>query len=259
MLMKGRRILFFICTAVFIYSLINIFNYYYEGYKNKKTYQELGNLFHTQENTQEPQKMKSAESKDEDTTSNNDSLTLRERFEPLLKINPEVVGWITLPGTVIDYPVVRTDDNEYYLSHDIYGNESKRGAIFMDCGNSPNADNRNTILYGHNMRDGSMFKDLTRYKNEDFFEENTTLWFYTLKEITQWEIFSAYVTKSEFNYIKKDFISDEDYLSFITALKDKSMHQTEIELNAEDRIITLSTCSYEVDDARFVVHARRIK
>ena len=251
--MKGRKILLIFCTVVFIYSSINILDYFYEGYKNKKMYQELANLFPTQE----IQYMENSGSEHRDALWNEENIS--EKFAPLLEINPEVVGWITIPGTVIDYPVVQTDNNEYYLSHDINGNKSKRGAIFMDYRNTPNGDDKNTILYGHHMRDGSMFKDITKYKDKDFFDQNTTIWFYTLSELTQWEVFSAYVTDTEFNYLRKDFESEEDYLNFINTLKNKSMHNSEVELSKDDKIITLSTCSYEFDDARFVVHARRTK
>lgn len=251
--MKGRRILLFICTVVFIYSSMNILAYFYEGYRNKKMHQELGELFHTQEGQYE--KVSGVEQEDLSW----DETNIAEKFIPILEINPEVVGWLIIPGTTIDYPVVQTDDNEYYLSHDINGKESKRGAIFMDYRNIPSGDDKNTILYGHNMRDGSMFKDITKFKDKNFFEENTTIWFYTLDKLTQWEVFSAYVTEAGFNYVRKDFQSDEDYLDFINSLKDKSMHKIEVDLNKDDKIITLSTCSYEFDDARFVVHARRVR
>jgi len=251
--MKGRKILLFICIVVFIYSSINILAYFYEGYKNKRMYQELEKLFHTQE----VQYIKNPES--EQRAVSLDEERMLQKFVPLLEINPEVVGWLVIPGTIIDYPVVQTDNNEYYLSHDINGKKSNRGAIFMDYRNTPDGNDKNTILYGHNMRDGSMFKDITKFKNRVFFEQNTTIWFYTLNELTQWEIFSAYVTETAFNYLRKDFPSDEDYLDYINTLKNKSMHKSEVELNKDDKIITLSTCSYEFNDARFVVHARRIK
>jgi|LSQX01.3.fsa_nt_gb sortase B len=261
--MKATKILLFVSIIVFIYSSYNLISYFYDSYNNNKMYKGLGELFYTEEYE------KSNDTNISGDASNNENIRKDEtakdekrvlqRFLPLLEINPEIVGWISISGTNIDYPVVQTDNNEYYLSYDFRGNKARQGTIFMDYRNSPDCSDKNTIIYGHNMRDGSMFGVLARFKDKNFFQENTTILFYTLYEITEWEIFSAYVTDTSFNYIKQNFTSDEEYLNFINAIKDKSMHKRNVELRKDDKIITLSTCSYEFNNARFVVHARRVR
>lgn len=252
--MRARKVLLWICAVVFVYSVFNIISYFYESYRSSRMYQELGNQFHNEEPISEGK----AEPVQNSLQSNGEKEILK-RFLPLLDINSDVVGWITIPGTHIDYPVVQTDNNDYYLTHDINGDKASRGSIFMDYRNDPSGHDKNTILYGHHMKDGSMFKDLMKYKDKDFFEENTVIQFYTLYRLTEWEIFSAYITSTDFNYIATGFPSDEDYLDFLDNIKGKSMHHRDIELKNYDNILTLSTCTYEFKGARFVVHAKRIR
>ena len=180
------------------------------------------------------------------------------QFADLLAINPDVVAWINIPGTSIDYPVVQNDDNKYYLDHDIYGESSKAGTLFMDYRMTLNGDDRHQIIYGHHLRDGSMFTDLMKYKDQSFFSENRYIYLDQLYTQETWEIFSAYVTSTEFYYIETRFADDEDWLDFIKLFQDKSKFDTDIVMSADDQVLTLSTCTYEFDDARFVVHARRL-
>ncbi|NTW71548.1 MAG: class B sortase [Eubacteriaceae bacterium] len=180
------------------------------------------------------------------------------KFTELQKVNGDTAGWIKIDDTMIDYPVVRTIENEYYLAHDFYKNESKAGTIFMDYRNLGDGIDRNVILYGHNMKDGSMFKDLMKYKDRSFFDSHRFIQFDTLLEETKWEIFSVYVTGTDFYYIDTDFSTDEEYQVFLDTLQKKSLFPTDVRLTAADQILTLSTCSYEFDNARFVVQARKV-
>jgi len=177
----------------------------------------------------------------------------------LLEINRDVVGWIKIPDTSIDYPVLQADDNEYYLDKDIYRNKNKAGSIFMDYRVKLDGSDKHIIIYGHHMRDGTMFKDLMKYKDRDFFYNNNIIQFDTLYREMEWEVFSVYVTEASFNYIKTQFNTPSEYEHFLTTIKNKSLFPAEVVLTANDEILTLSTCTYEYDDARFVVHARRVK
>ena len=180
------------------------------------------------------------------------------RYLSLLEINQDVVGWISVPNTVIDYPVVQAEDNDYYLRRDIHGKRANAGTIYMDYRSDAQSKDNNTILYGHHMRNGSMFKDLVKYKQEEFFLQNDDIRFDTLFDEIKWEVFSVYITEADFPYTQTTFASDEDYLDFLDKIKGKSMFEKEMTLSKEDQILTLSTCTYEYDDARFVVHARRV-
>lgn len=181
-----------------------------------------------------------------------------EKYSGLLQINEDLAGWITIPGTAVDYPVVKTDNNDFYLDHNVYKEPAKAGAIFMDFRNTGTAEDLHTILYGHNMKDGSMFRDLMRYKKEDYFDRHPVIEFNTLYAEMKWEIFSVYVTAADFHYIETCFPTVDEYGYFLDSIKKRSLFKRDTGVTVEDRILTLSTCSYEFDDARFVVHARRI-
>jgi sortase B len=181
-----------------------------------------------------------------------------EEFQPLIKLNSDIVGWIRVPNTRIDYPVVQTKDNEYYLSHSIEKKPSKSGSIFMDYRNNGNGGDRNIILYGHHMKDGSMFKDLMKYKDSEFYREASRIQFSTLYEKAEWEIFSVYITSPDFDYIQTHFFDDEDFETFLEEIQGRSHYPTKVEVGKEDTILTLSTCTYEFQNARLVVHAKKL-
>lgn len=182
----------------------------------------------------------------------------REAFGGLLQLNGDVVGWLTVPDTRIDYPVVQAADNDYYLKRNVLGQENDGGSIFMDYRNTQSPLSAHTILYGHHMRDGSMFKHLTKFKERTFAEEHRVFTFETLAESAQWEIFAVYLTDTSFNYIKTDFADDGDFEQFIDSLVRRSYMDFGVKPTAADRILTLSTCDYAVSDGRLVVHARKM-
>ena len=115
------------------------------------------------------------------------------------------------------------------------------------------------ILYGHNMKNGSMFHNLSEYKNEDVFYNTPVIRFDTLYQDYEWEVFSAYVTDTDFYFIDTAFENDAEWLDFLRQIQQKSMYETDVRLTADDVVLTLCTCSYEFDDARFVIHARLIE
>ncbi|WP_073184689.1 class B sortase [Anaerosphaera aminiphila] len=180
------------------------------------------------------------------------------KFEQLFIENNDLVGWIRIPGTTVDYPVLQFIDNDYYLNKDYHGNKSKAGSVFMDYRNSSDAKGFNTILYAHHMANGFMFGDLIKYKDEKFFIEHPTINFDVLNREWEWEIFSVYVTDVGFYYIDTNFPTKEKKLDFIKSIRERSMFESDVHVGTEDHILTLSTCTYEFDNARFVVHAKRI-
>ena len=131
----------------------------------------------------------------------------------------------------------------------------------MDYRNDITSSNLNTVIYGHRMKDGSMFQQLTKFLDQDFFDTHRTFEYDTLYESYEAEIFAVYNTLTEFDYIQTDFASDEAYEQLLSRIKEKSMFQTDIEVSASDQIITLSTCDYQLDpdDGRLVVHAKLVK
>jgi len=256
--MKWRKVVIALLLGVFIYSSYNLVSYFYRSYQEQAAYDEIRRQFEEQVQEEDnPSPANSSRPPEYDPVTR---LSIMQRYEKLLDINKDIAGWISIPGTNIDYPVVKTDNNQYYLDHNIYGEKVKAGAIFMDYRNDSAARDKNTILYGHHMRDGSMFTALMKYKKkQSFFEENSIIRFDTLYEEIKWEIFSVYITTADDPYTTISFSSDEEYLKFLEKIKRKSMYKKDMELTADDQILTLSTCTYEYDDARFVVHARRVR
>lgn len=223
-----------------MYNLIYIGNYLWQSHNNKKLQVQLKDTYH----------------KDANNQINGEDIL--DKFKPLLEINDEIVGWINIKDTNIDYPVVQGEDNKFYLDHNVKKEKSKAGSIFMDYRNNGDDRDKNTILYGHHMKDGTMFKDLMGYKDPNFLKDHLIISFSTLYKKNLWEIFSVYVTDIEFDYIKTDFHTDEEYHKFLEEITEKSLFNTNIQPTIEDKIITLSTCSYEFDNGRFVVHGRKI-
>ena len=260
--MKWRKVLVVLLLGVFLYSSYQIFSYLYVSHKEKSTYDQIRELYAEElkyENQFKEEGNTAPSANLPEKTNISGKGSIMERYAPLLEINSDLVGWVSVPDTVIDYPVVQAKDNNYYLRRDIHGNSARAGTIFMDYRSDARARGRHTILYGHHMRNGSMFKDLEKYKNEGFFQENGYIRFDTLFAEIEWEVFAVYITDTNFPYTQVTFASDEDYMDFLKRIKNKSMYQKDIELTEEDQILTLSTCTYEYDDARFVVHARRVR
>jgi sortase B len=185
----------------------------------------------------------------------------RDSFADVLELNEDVVGRISMDAANIHYLVVQGDDNEYYLRRGYDRKTTRSGAIFLDyrCTIGPEPLKGHLILYGHNMKKGTMFHNLMKYKDEQFFLENRIFRFDTLYADHEWEIFSAYVTDTSFYYIDTTFKDDAEWLSFLQTIQSKSFFPTDTVLMADDVVLTLSTCTYEFDDARFSVHARLIK
>lgn len=166
--------------------------------------------------------------------------------------------WINVANTNIDYPVVKGNDNNYYLNKDFNNNDSSSGSIFMDFRNDFNND-KNIIVYGHNMKNKTMFNNLGKFKDESFWNENNKIKVYNGSDELTYEVFSVYVVESGEDYLKVDFSDDTEYSEFLNDIKSKSLYESEVILSPSDKIITLSTCSYEFKDARTVVHGRYVK
>jgi len=165
-------------------------------------------------------------------------------------------GWIKINTTNIDYPMVQGKDNSYYLNRNIEGEYVIAGSIFMNYTNNGFSD-KNTILFGHNMKDGTMFADLNKYKQKDFFYGDYIIEVETYNgDQLKYEVFSVYTTDVKDHYIIPNFDSNNEYKQFLNKIKDKSMYQSDIEIGVADKIITLSTCATNFTDKRLVIHGK---
>ena len=168
-------------------------------------------------------------------------------------------GWIKIDNTNINYPIVQGKDNLFYLDKDINKNYLSSGSIFMNYLNHGFND-ENTVLFGHHMRNKTMFAQLKKYKEKEFFYgDNDIVIEVENDKVLKYKVFSAYVTDAKDNYIKTNFDDKDQYKEFLEDIKNKSQYKSDIDVNENDKIITLSTCSYEFNDARMVVHGKLLK
>ncbi len=177
-------------------------------------------------------------------------------FDKLLSINEDVVGWIKLNNTKVNYPVTKYSDNQYYLDHDIYKREIITGWVFMDYRNDSVNLNKNTIIYGHNLISGYMFGDLKNVVKWDWYTnpDNQVIAFNTLGKEMRWRIFSIYRTDYTTDYLKTAFYDDESFMNFVSMVKDRSIYNFNVKVDPDDKILTLSTCTGS-NDRRLAVHA----
>lgn len=175
----------------------------------------------------------------------------------MLEVNNEYRFWIKVENTNIDYPVAQGKDNDYYINHDFNKNENISGAIFLDYRNNFIND-LNTIVYGHHMRNETMFNNLVKFKDSNFFNENNNIKIiYDGKEI-EYKVFSVYVIDDKNNYLITNFNNNNEYNNYIKEIRDRSLYKNDVEVTDKDKIITLSTCSFEFEGARTVVHGKLI-
>ncbi|MBN2878877.1 MAG: class B sortase [Clostridia bacterium] len=175
-------------------------------------------------------------------------------------LNEDTIGYINIKGTVIDYPVMYSGDNEFYLNNDFNKQSSYYGAIFLDyrCDVYDMAKTKNIILYGHRMKDGSMFRSLVYYFEKDFFDSHRIVRFDTLAGTMDWEVFAIFEANINFYYIDTEFSNEIEWLKFIRYCQSLSLYETDTVLTPEDIVLTLSTCSTDKDH-RVVVMARLIQ
>lgn len=181
-------------------------------------------------------------------------------FNELLQKNPDTVAWVKVNGTNINYPVVQTSDNEYYLNHSYQKKKNSAGWIFGDYRNDFSNFSYNTIIYGHGRLDTTMFGSLKNILNSDWYsdKDNYVVKLSTPTENTLWQVFSVYTIEAESYYIRTEFNSSSEFLDFITTLKSRSQVEFSASVNESDKILTLSTCQDNYG-RRVVMHAKLIK
>ncbi len=185
-------------------------------------------------------------------------LQIKNRYiDALTSINPDVVGYLKVKDTNVDYPVVLANDNVFYLEHNLYKQYDQNGWIYMDFRNSVTSLNDNTIIYGHNMYySGVMFGTLHRVLNSSWQEnpDNLVISFNTAYETMNWQIFSIYTIPKTSDYLRVSFDDDEDKMNYINMVKSRSKKDFNQNVTADDKILTLSTCTG--NNARLVIHAK---
>lgn len=175
------------------------------------------------------------------------------------KINSDVVGILKVEGTRIRYPILQGKDNEYYLNHTIDGKRTTAASVFMDYTNRADYSDLNTVLYGHNMNNGSMFHELILYREQAHLDKYGIMTVTTQDKVITYQIFSVYPTEPEYDYRTPNYTSGKMAQSFLDRIAARSIVQKEVELTPESQVLTLSTCVYDFYDARLAVHGVKIK
>ena len=177
--------------------------------------------------------------------------------------NADIYAWIYIPGTNVDYPVLQHASNDaYYLNHDMQGKKAACGSIYTEKANSKDFNDNHTVLYGHNMKNGTMFKTLHYYNEKKFFEENPYIYVYTEADTRVYQIFGAYEYDDRhllLNFATENAGEYQKYLESVKKLGDSCGHfNRELSLNSSDKIITLSTCIANKPESRYLVQAKLI-
>lgn len=254
----GRKCVLILAFLVFLAALLLLlYNMVYLSFKNAQLNGEIQRIAHG-ENVEENKKP------DVGDTIN---------WDDLKEINEEIVGWIKMDNTVIDYPVLwhESDDrnSQYYLSHNYKGGYDSFGSIFLDYRCTKGTDSKNVVMHGHHMNDGSMFGNLMKYGGTsgdlDFYKETPTIEFDTPAANGTYKIISVFKTNTLssqgefFNYMRGDFENEKDFMNYVYEVRVRSMFNCPVDVNEDDTLITLSTCSYEFTNFRTVVVARRVR
>lgn len=257
--------------AVILVIIFMIGINYYKNYVDEQHYLGIENNLKeiikvNQKKTEEENTLDVIEPGDEDLTTTTTTTTTvydiqyEKVFTTLQEINKDTVGWLTVNNTRIDYPVVQAKDNDYYLKRDYYQSKNRHGWIFMDYRNNPDELNENTIIYGHNLANQTMFGTLRYALNSYWYKKsaNQIITFNTPNENMKFQIFSIYTIPTTNDYLDITFPTTDAYQAYIDLVKGRSIYDFNIEVTTDDKILTLSTCA-NGNDKRLVIHAKLIK
>ena len=256
--------------VVFLIFFLSIFavsiNQVYQWLKDNKEIENISDdvvkdtKVKEKEDTENTENVNPPDNKDNDYWNYIKMSLLEVNFNELLTKNPDTVGWIQVKGTNINYPIVQTTDNSYYLTHAFDKTKNEAGWVFMDYRNDAVNFNQNTILYAHSRLTGSMFGSLKNILESSWYtnKNNHIIRLSTPTENTMWQVFSVYTIPKESYYITPNFNSNEAYQEFLNTMKSRSEVEFSAEVNTNDKILTLSTCKDNFGN-RVVMHAKLIK
>lgn len=239
----------YICTLIFAIIIISIIAFvYYKYYTNKQNNSILDNI-------------------KVDETQITDTVTKKMlQLQEIKKENNDIVAWIEIPNTKINYPVLQTTDNEYYMTHTYKKEYSADGSIFLDKDYNWDLPSSNLLIYGHNNKNGNMFQDLLKYEDENYYKEHPTIEFTTVNEDSKYEIIAVFKSrvyyKSEQNVFRYYFFinaeNEAEYNYYVEESKKASLYDTGKTAKYGEQLLTLSTCEYSQEDGRFVIVAKKV-
>lgn len=259
-----KKIAYIFWILLIIFSVIYIINYYLSK-KSAIDESYLLNNYNNEIKT-DIQKEKNREIIDDNSKEITNKQTERMiKVTELKKINNDIIGWLEIPNTKINYPVLQGSDNEYYMNHNYKKEKSRNGSIFLTKDYNWEIPSSNLLIYGHNLNNGTMFQELLKYIDESYYKEHPKIRFTTVEDDSEYEIIAVLKSRvyyqSEKNVFRYYFFvnakNEEEYNQFIQNAKKESLYDTNVTAKYGDQLITLSTCSYHVKDGRFAVVGRR--
>lgn len=253
-------LLFFL--SIFIFSAYKLYSWHNDNKEIETIADDVvkDTKVKEKEDTENTENINPPDNRDNDYWNYIKMSLLEVDFNELLAKNPDTVGWIQVKGTNINYPIVQTTDNSYYLTHAFDKTKNEAGWVFMDYRNDAVNFNQNTILYAHSRLTGSMFGSLKNILESSWYtnKNNHIIRLSTPTENTMWQVFSVYTIPKESYYITPNFNSNEAYQEFLNTMKSRSEVEFSAEVNTNDKILTLSTCKDNFGN-RVVMHAKLIK
>ncbi len=259
---QRRKLIVALCSVIALACFGYYGIYYYHAEKNRSDYEELNDL--------KGSTILSAGTPGYTIHYTNDEeeieLEVLEEYATLYNKNKRLIGWIKIDGTNIDYPVMQTTNNEYYLDHNYNQENDRNGSIFLDKDCDVVHRNTNLIIYGHNMKSGKMFGTLGKYSSKSFYEDHPTFQFDTIYEKGTYQVMYAFRSRiyNEDEVVFKyyqfiDAVSEKEFISNLQEMAEIALYDTGVTANYGDELLTLSTCDNSEEDGRFVVVAKRIE
>lgn len=242
-----------VLLAVMSFSAWKIWVIRSEYHAGEAAYEDISHMISLPQKAAVPQPPATSESGGAETQPDEDDTVWPEvDFVVLRETNPDIVAWIYIEGTKINYPIVQGEDNRYYLKHLFSGEWNGSSCIFLDFRNDASFADRHSIIYGHHMKNGTMFTDLDKYKKQEFFDEHPVALLITPDKNYKVDFFAGYVAAPQDDAWEIGF-TEAEFEVWLQNAADRSCFTSEIAPNISAHILTLSTCSYEFDDARFVL------
>lgn len=247
-----KKFIIILLSIILICCIILIIKIKFNEYQDNKKQQEVSSVLAT------------IDIEPTDITSEKTERMLQ--VEELKKQNSDIVGWLEIDGTNINYPVLQGSDNDYYLTHNYKNEEVAGGSIFLDKDYSFIRPSDNLLIYGHRHKKGLMFEDLIKYKDETFYKEHPTIRFTSLLNDSEYEIIAAFYSRVYYQnetdvfryYYFVNADTEEDYNNYVDNCIKSSIYNTGKTAHYEEQLLTLSTCDYSQDNGRFVVVAKQI-
>lgn len=245
----GILILAFVCLCA---GAAMLFSDFQNKNREKQKYESLSEI--VRQSTEEERESESEAGTSESISETEASYVSPIQFDKLRAINPDIVGWIRIDGTEIDYPIVQTDNNETYLKTDFEGEKNASGAIYLDFESEPDFSGRHNIIYGHHMKNGTMFKDIVKYKDETFYKEHQKITVYTPEREYDLRPVTVLYTDASGERRRTKFDTQEEFKAYAEKMTENGLFYQKPEGSME-RIWSFVTCSYEFPDARTILYA----